>query len=84
MPNLFERVEGHAEPDDAKEVFIHKLLHDADSQLDLDRIKSNHELLDALTDAAVRGGVDDKEYVACSVRIGAVFGELIRWVSKRN
>lgn len=65
MPNLFDRGKDHAEPDDAKELFIHKLLHDADSQLSLDRLKSNHELLDALTDAAVRGGVDDKEYVVC-------------------
>ena len=65
MPNLFERLKDHTEPDDPKELFLHKLLHDADSQLSLDRLKSNHDLLDPLTDAAVAGGVDDRKYVVC-------------------
>jgi hypothetical protein len=63
MPTLFERLTDHSEPDDAKELFFHKLLHDAGSQISPERLKSNHDLLDALTDAAVRGQVDDKEYV---------------------
>jgi hypothetical protein len=66
MPSLFEHPAGHVEPDDAKEFFIHKLLRDAGSQLTLERIRSNHELFDALTDAAGRGGIDDKEYVVCT------------------
>ena len=39
--------------------------------MSLDRLKSNHELLKALTDAAVGGGVDDKEY--CVSRLSTCF-----------
>lgn len=61
--HLFQRPKEASKPDNRKELFLRKLLQDGVSQLSLDKLKSNHELLDALTDAAVGGGVDDKEYV---------------------
>lgn len=64
MPyQVFQQQQDVFEPDDRKKLSIHKLLQDANSQLSLDRLKPNRKLLKALTDAAVGGGVDDKEYV---------------------
>ncbi|KAH8730927.1 heme peroxidase [Phaeosphaeriaceae sp. PMI808] len=63
MLRLFGRGKSHTETDDPKELFLKKLVQDVNSQLSLDRLKSNYGLLDAITDAAARGVVDDKEYV---------------------
>jgi hypothetical protein len=67
MSNLFQLLRDV--PDDPKERFLQDLLKDVSSQLSLERVQSNHELFDALTDASVNGGVDDRQYVVCSLHV---------------
>jgi hypothetical protein len=82
MPNLFQRQIDDTELEHQKEHFIQALLHDADSQMSVGRLRSNQELIDALTDAALGGGVDDKQYV---VRIVAFdFASFLIQSSKRS
>jgi hypothetical protein len=69
MPNLFDLFRAHPEPDDPKEAFLIKLLKDVDSQLTPERLQSDKKLFDALTDAAVGGGLDDKQYAVGQVGI---------------
>jgi hypothetical protein len=43
-------------------IFLLKLFQDVDSQLTSERLQLDSKLVDALTDAAVGGGLDDKQY----------------------
>ena len=63
MVRLFGSSDDDTPTETLKELFVRNLVRDVDSQLKSERIEPNYELLDALTNAAVNGGVDDKQYV---------------------
>jgi hypothetical protein len=69
MSTLFQLLKDVVHPDNPKERFLQDLLKDIGSQLSLERVQSNHELFDALADASVSGGVDDKQYVVCGLHL---------------
>ncbi|KAF2678245.1 heme peroxidase [Lentithecium fluviatile CBS 122367] len=64
MPNL-NPFKDDSKPNDPKDVLIRSLIRDVKSQLTLERIDSNGELLKGLSDFVATGGaLDDKKYVA--------------------
>lgn len=63
MVNFFGCPEDNSTAGTPNDVFVRNLIRDVESQLSLERIDSNPELLNTLTETTASGGVDGKQYV---------------------